>query len=58
MAYYPAMNTPLSHLADSTPRRGSLACVGMGMTPPTYLKAGDRVRVEIQGIGAIENKFV
>jgi len=37
---------------------GTPAGVGMGMTPPTYLKAGDRVRVEIQGIGAIENKFV
>ncbi|OWT53737.1 fumarylacetoacetate hydrolase family protein [Candidimonas nitroreducens] len=37
---------------------GTPAGVGMGMTPPTYLKSGDRVRVEIQGIGAIENKFV
>jgi 2-keto-4-pentenoate hydratase/2-oxohepta-3-ene-1,7-dioic acid hydratase in catechol pathway len=30
----------------------------MGMTPPRYLKAGDVVRVEIEGLGAIENKFV
>jgi 2-keto-4-pentenoate hydratase/2-oxohepta-3-ene-1,7-dioic acid hydratase in catechol pathway len=37
---------------------GTPAGVGMGMTPPTYLKSGDRVRVEIQGIGVIENKFV
>lgn len=37
---------------------GTPAGVGMGMKPPVYLKAGDRVRVEIAGIGAIENKFV
>lgn len=37
---------------------GTPAGVGMGMTPPTYLRAGDCVRVEIEGIGAIENKFV
>jgi 2-keto-4-pentenoate hydratase/2-oxohepta-3-ene-1,7-dioic acid hydratase in catechol pathway len=30
----------------------------MGMKPPRYLKAGDVVRVEIDGLGAIENKFV
>jgi len=37
---------------------GTPAGVGMGMTPPRYLKAGDVVRVEIEGLGAIENKFV
>lgn len=37
---------------------GSPAGVGMGMNPPTYLKAGDVVRVEIDGIGVIENRFV
>ena len=37
---------------------GTPAGVGMGMTPPCYLKAGDVVRVEIDGLGAIENKFV
>ena len=36
---------------------GTPAGVGMGRTPPTYLKAGDVVRVEIDGIGAIENRF-
>jgi len=29
--------------------------VGIGFTPPKYLKSGDVVRVEIDGIGAIEN---
>jgi 2-keto-4-pentenoate hydratase/2-oxohepta-3-ene-1,7-dioic acid hydratase in catechol pathway len=37
---------------------GTPAGVGMGMTPPRYLKAGDVVRVEIDRLGAIENKFV
>jgi 2-keto-4-pentenoate hydratase/2-oxohepta-3-ene-1,7-dioic acid hydratase in catechol pathway len=37
---------------------GTPAGVGMGMKPPRYLKAGDVVRVEIDGLGAIENKFV
>lgn len=36
---------------------GTPAGVGMGMIPPQYLKAGDVVRVEIEGLGAIENKF-
>ena len=37
---------------------GTPAGVGMGMKPPRYLKAGDVVRVEIDGLGSIENKFV
>ena len=37
---------------------GTPAGVGMGMSPPRYLRAGDVVRVEIDGLGAIENKFV
>jgi 2-keto-4-pentenoate hydratase/2-oxohepta-3-ene-1,7-dioic acid hydratase in catechol pathway len=37
---------------------GTPAGVGMGMKPPRYLKPGDVVRVEIDGLGAIENKFV
>ncbi len=32
--------------------------VGMGMNPPTYLKLGDKVRVEIEGIGMMENEVV
>ncbi len=30
--------------------------VGVGMEPPVFLRAGDVVRCEIDGIGAIENK--
>ncbi|WP_342132937.1 fumarylacetoacetate hydrolase family protein [Hydrogenophaga sp. OTU3427] len=37
---------------------GTPAGVGMGMKPARYLKSGDVVRVEIDGLGAIENKFV
>ncbi len=36
---------------------GTPAGVGMGMTPPTYLKTGDVVRMEIDGIGTIEHRF-
>jgi len=32
--------------------------VGMGMKPPRWLRAGDVVRCEVEGIGAIENRFV
>ena len=37
---------------------GSPAGVGMGMKPPTYLKSGDSVRIAIDGLGEIENRFV
>jgi 2-keto-4-pentenoate hydratase/2-oxohepta-3-ene-1,7-dioic acid hydratase in catechol pathway len=37
---------------------GSPAGVGMGFSPPKWLQSGDVVRVEIDGIGAIENRFV
>ncbi len=37
---------------------GTPAGVGMGFSPPRWLRAGDVVRVEIDGIGAIENRFV
>lgn len=34
---------------------GTPAGVGIGFKPPRYLAAGDRVRVEIQNIGILEN---
>ena len=37
---------------------GSPAGVGMGFKPPRYLKSGDVVRMEIDGLGSIENRFV
>nr|WP_236589699.1 fumarylacetoacetate hydrolase family protein [Ramlibacter aurantiacus] len=36
---------------------GTPAGVGMGLQPPRYLRAGDVVRIEVDGIGAIENRF-
>ncbi len=36
---------------------GTPAGVGMGMNPPTYLRSGDFIRIEIDGIGALENPF-
>lgn len=36
---------------------GTPAGVGIGFNPPKYLKPGDVVRVEIDGIGALENRF-
>jgi 2-keto-4-pentenoate hydratase/2-oxohepta-3-ene-1,7-dioic acid hydratase in catechol pathway len=34
---------------------GTPAGVGMGMTPPTFLRTGDVVRIEIDGLGVLEN---
>ena len=37
---------------------GTPAGVGAGFEPPKWLKAGDRVRIEIDGLGHIENEIV
>ena len=37
---------------------GTPAGVGKGMTPPTFLKQGDTVKVSIESIGTLVNKFV
>jgi 2-keto-4-pentenoate hydratase/2-oxohepta-3-ene-1,7-dioic acid hydratase in catechol pathway len=34
---------------------GTPAGVGMGFDPPRWLKRGDRVRIEIEGMGVLEN---
>ncbi|MEO8923611.1 MAG: fumarylacetoacetate hydrolase family protein [Caldimonas sp.] len=36
---------------------GTPSGVGMGFKPPKWLTAGDVVKIEIDGIGAIENRF-
>ncbi|AEH90258.1 fumarylacetoacetate hydrolase family protein [Mesorhizobium opportunistum] len=36
---------------------GTPVGVGIGFDPPRYLKAGDVVRIEIDGIGTLENRF-
>lgn len=35
---------------------GTPAGVGIGFDPPVYLKSGDMVRMEIEGIGVLENR--
>lgn len=37
---------------------GTMAGVGFGRTPPLFLKSGDRMEVEISGIGVLENPVV
>jgi 2-keto-4-pentenoate hydratase/2-oxohepta-3-ene-1,7-dioic acid hydratase in catechol pathway len=37
---------------------GTPAGVGMGMKPPRYLQAGDSVRIDIEGLGVLENHLV
>jgi len=37
---------------------GTAAGVGMGMNPPRWLRHGDVVRIEIDGLGVLENRFV
>ena len=34
---------------------GTPGGVGVAMNPPQFLKHGDRVRVEIEGLGALDN---
>jgi 2-keto-4-pentenoate hydratase/2-oxohepta-3-ene-1,7-dioic acid hydratase in catechol pathway len=34
---------------------GTPAGVGIGFSPPKYLKPGDRVRIEVSGIGVLDN---
>ena len=37
---------------------GTPAGVGLGMNPPRFLRPGDVVRIEVDGVGVIENRFV
>ena len=37
---------------------GTPGGVGMAMKPPRFLQAGDRVRIEIEGLGALENHVI
>ena len=36
---------------------GTPAGVGMGLSPPRWLQHGDVVRIEIDGLGVLENRF-
>ena len=37
---------------------GTPSGVGMGMKPPQFLKKGDTVKIEIAGIGTLENPII
>ena len=37
---------------------GTPAGVGLGFKPPKYLVAGDVVRLEVGGVGVLENKLI
>lgn len=37
---------------------GTPAGVGIGFNPPRFIKAGDEVKISIEGLGTLENKFV
>lgn len=51
-----AISAGVSLKAGDIIATGTPAGVGIGFDPPRYLKKGDVVRVEIDGIGALENR--
>lgn len=52
------LSTAFTLLPGTIIATGTPAGVGAAMTPPEFLRAGQTVRVEIDGIGAIENPVV
>ena len=56
---------PVEHLSTAYTREpgdviatGTPGGVGIAMKPPSLLRVGDRVRVEIEGLGALENRVI
>lgn len=49
------ISSGITLLAGDIIASGTPAGVGIGFDPPKYLQAGDRVRIEIEGIGVLEN---
>jgi 2-keto-4-pentenoate hydratase/2-oxohepta-3-ene-1,7-dioic acid hydratase in catechol pathway len=37
---------------------GTPVGVGVGFTPPKFLRNGDRVRISVEGLGTLDNRFV
>jgi len=50
-----AISNGITLLPGDVIATGTPAGVGIGFTPPKYLRPGDRVRVEIGGLGTLEN---
>jgi 2-keto-4-pentenoate hydratase/2-oxohepta-3-ene-1,7-dioic acid hydratase in catechol pathway len=55
----PALISTISRYVTLVPgdviATGTPAGVGIGFTPPRFLKKGDRVKIEISGLGTLEN---
>jgi len=51
-----SLSAGMTLMAGDIIATGTPAGVGMGMNPPQFLKTGDVVRIEVEGIGYIENK--
>jgi 2-keto-4-pentenoate hydratase/2-oxohepta-3-ene-1,7-dioic acid hydratase in catechol pathway len=52
------LSTAFTLLPGTIIATGTPAGVGMGMTPPGFLRAGQTVRIEIDRIGTIENPMI
>ena len=52
------MSSDLTLLPGDIIATGTAAGVGMGMKPPRWLQHGDVVRIEIDGLGTLQNRFV
>ena len=50
-----AISAAVSLVPGDVIATGTPGGVGIGFTPPKFLKSGDRVRIEIDGIGTLEN---
>lgn len=50
-----AISNGLTLMPGDVIATGTPAGVGIGFDPPKYLKPGDRMRIEIDGIGSLEN---
>ena len=50
-----SISTAVSLVPGDVIATGTPGGVGIGFNPPKFLKSGDRVRIEIDGIGVLEN---
>ena len=50
-----AISNGLTLMPGDVIATGTPAGVGIGFDPPKYLKPGDKMRIEIEGIGSLEN---
>ena len=52
------LSTVFTLLPGTVVSTGTPSGVAIGFKPPKYLKAGDVVKIEIEGIGSIENRVI